>query len=556
MAENFKPRTAEELREAVAWAVAEEQPLEIRGHGSKAALGRPTQAGHMVDLGDLSGVTLYEPDELVLTARAGTPLAEIETLLAEHNQELAFEPMDYGLLLGERAGRGTLGGLYATNLAGPRRIKAGAARDHVLGVQAVSGRGEVFKSGGRVVKNVTGYDLSKAIAGSWGTLAVASEVTFKVLPKAETQATIALTGLDDARAVDALAAGMGSSAEVSAAAHVPADTAGRFGVDMPGGGHAVTLLRLEGIRPSVDYRAEALSALLAPFGSVERVDAAPSAVIWRAIRDVTAFAGSSDPVWKLSVTPSEAPAVLGRIRSSVDCHAYYDWAGGLIWLMVPDGGEAHADVVRGAVGAHGHATLIRAPAAVRAAVAVFQPQEAALALLGKRLKQQFDPQGILNPGRMVAGCEDCGTDSGVMSQRAEAHLEPRVSFYSRESFEMSMQSEGGANSYLEPGGNNVTLVYILYLAAFVVGLTALIGLVFAYLNRGKGPAWTQSHYTYQIRTFWIGLLYSLICVALAVIGIGFILMIAVAVWMIIRCIKGLQAASRREAIADPQTWLI
>lgn len=405
MAENFKPRDERDLCEAVAWAVSADQPLEIRGQGSKAALGRPTQAGHLVDLSDLSGVTLYEPEELVLTARAGTPLADIEKLLAENNQELPFEPMDFGLLLSEERGRGTLGGLYATNTSGPRRIKAGAARDHVLGVHAVSGRGEIFKSGGRVVKNVTGYDLSKGLAGSWGTLAVATEITLKVLPKAETQATIAIIGLDDGQAVAAMSAAMGSSAEVSAAAHLPADTSARFGTDMPGGGKAVTLLRLEGIAPSVDYRAEALKKFLASFGALERVEAPASAVIWRSIRDVTVFAGASDPVWRLSVTPGQAPAVLAAIRARVDARAYYDWAGGLIWAMVPDGGEAHAEAVRYAVAAHGggHATLVRASAAIRAATPVFQPQDAALALLTKRLKQQFDPSGILNPGRMVAG---------------------------------------------------------------------------------------------------------------------------------------------------------
>lgn len=405
MAENFKPRSAEELCEAVAWAVAEEQPLDIRGQGSKAALGRPTQAGHIVDLSDLSGVILYEPEELVLTAKAGTPIAEIETLLGAHNQELAFEPMDFGPLLGQPSGQGTLGGLYAANLAGPRRIKAGAARDHVLGVHAVSGRGEIFKSGGRVVKNVTGYDLSKGIAGSWGTLAVASELTFKVLPRSETQATIAVIGLDDAQAVEAMSAAMGSSAEVSAASHLPEGMAARFGIAIPGGGQSVTLLRLEGIKPSVDYRAEALNGLLKSFGVIERVEAEASAAIWRAIRDIAGLTGGNDPVWKLSVTPSEGPAVLATIRATLDVDAFYDWAGGLIWLSVPDGGEAHADVVRGAIAAHGggHATLIRASAAIRAAVPVFQPQDAALALLTKRLKEQFDPNGILNPGRMVAG---------------------------------------------------------------------------------------------------------------------------------------------------------
>jgi glycolate oxidase FAD binding subunit len=186
----FTPATAEETLNIVRWAAGEETPLEIVGHGSKRGIGRPSQAEHVLDLSQLSGVTLYEPEELVLSARAGTPLAEIEALLERHNQQLAFEPMDYGPLLGGEPGRGTIGGVLGANLSGPRRIKAGAARDHVLGVNAVSGRGEAFKSGGRVVKNVTGYDLSKGLAGSWGTLAVVTDVTFKVLPAAETERTL------------------------------------------------------------------------------------------------------------------------------------------------------------------------------------------------------------------------------------------------------------------------------------------------------------------------------------------------------------------------------
>ncbi|MGB3416249.1 MAG: FAD-binding protein, partial [Mesorhizobium sp.] len=217
----FTPTSTEETLSAVQWALSEEASLETVGHGSKRGIGRPIQTEHTLDLSKLTGVTLYEPAELVLSARAGTLLADIEKLLADNHQQLAFEPMDYAPLLGAEAGRGTIGGVLAANLSGPRRLKAGAARDHILGIHAVSGRGEAFKSGGRVVKNVTGYDLSKAMAGSWGTLAVVTDVTFKVLPVAETEATMAVRGLLDDRAVAAMALALGSSAEVSSAAHLP-----------------------------------------------------------------------------------------------------------------------------------------------------------------------------------------------------------------------------------------------------------------------------------------------------------------------------------------------
>ena len=254
-ADTIKARDERDVEDAVRWAVASGKTLELTGAGSKRAIGRAAQWDLTLDLSGLNGVTLYEPQELVLTARAGTPLAEIEALLAANGQQLAFEPMDYAPLLGGPAGSSTIGGALAANLSGPRRIKAGAARDHFLGFQAVSGRGERFKSGGRVVKNVTGYDLCKVMAGSWGTLAALTEVTIKTLPRPETEATVVVLGLDAAAAARAMTAAMNSSCDVSGAAHLPA----ALGVRLPigeavGGGRTITALRLEGVAPSVTHR--------------------------------------------------------------------------------------------------------------------------------------------------------------------------------------------------------------------------------------------------------------------------------------------------------------
>ena len=260
MADTLKPRDSKEVEEAVCWALGNEKPLELVGQGTKRVIGRPSQTDLTLDLSELSGVTLYEPAELVLSARAGTPVAEIDALLAENNQQLAFEPMDYGPLFGAGANRGTLGGAIAANLSGPRRIKSGAARDHFLGVTGVTGRGETIKSGGRVVKNVTGYDLCKLLAGSWGTLAAMTDITVKVLPKAETEATVIVAGLDDAHACAAMTTAMGSSCDVSGAAHVPDHVASWFdGLPTP---QASTVLRLEGFVPSVAHRKDTLAALM------------------------------------------------------------------------------------------------------------------------------------------------------------------------------------------------------------------------------------------------------------------------------------------------------
>src|SRR5215218_10002990 len=227
--DTLKPRDAKDVEDALQWALGEGKALEIVGQGSKRAIGRPAQTDLTLDLSGLTGVTLYQPEELVLSAKPGTPLAEIEALLAANGQQLAFEPMDYATILGGAKGRGTIGGALAANVSGPRRIKAGAARDHFLGFSAVSGRAETFKSGGRVVKNVTGYDLCKLLAGSFGTLAAMTEVTIKVLPRPETEATVLILGLDDARANQAMSAAMASSCDVSAAAHLPANMVMHFG---------------------------------------------------------------------------------------------------------------------------------------------------------------------------------------------------------------------------------------------------------------------------------------------------------------------------------------
>lgn len=400
----FTPATSAEVLSTVAWAAAEESPLEILGHGSKRGIGRPQQSEHTLDLSKLSGVTLYEPAELVLSAKAGTPLAGIESLLAENGQQLAFEPMDYGPLLGGIKGKGTIGGVLAANLSGPRRLKAGAARDHILGINAVAGRGEAFKSGGRVVKNVTGYDLSKLMANSWGTLAVFTDVTFKVLPAAETEVTLAIRGLLDDAAAAAMALALGSSAEVSSAAHLPERVAARVaGGNL--GSDAATLLRVEGFGPSVAYRIASLKDLLKNAGPLEEIAGEASHSIWRDVRDCAPFAdGSEKPVWRVSMAPSQGHQMVLALRMQAAVDAFYDWQGGLIWLRM-EHGDPEAGLLRGLIGKHGggHATLVRAAPSHRAAVPVFEPQAPQLAALSARLKAEFDPKHILNPGRMAPG---------------------------------------------------------------------------------------------------------------------------------------------------------
>ena len=397
----MRPADEAGVIEAVRWAVETGSPLEVVGQGSKRGLGRAAQARATLDLSRLAGVTLYEPEELVLSARAGTPIAEIEALLSENGQEMAFEPLDYGPLHGRPRGAGTLGGVISCNLAGPRRLKAGAARDHVLGVRVVTGRGEAIKSGGRVVKNVTGYDLSKGVTGAYGTLGVLTEITIKVLPRAEAEMTLVVRDLTDEAASEAMARAMGSSAEVSGAAHLPERVASRV-ADGALGDAAATLLRIEGFPTSVAYRADALDGLLG--GAVERVEGEASRTLWRDVRDAVPFAdGTERPVWRVSVAPTMGWKLVDAMRRGAGVDAFYDWQGGLVWLRMEADPEDEA--LRRAV-AHfggGHATLVRADAATRASIPVSEPQPGPLAALSARLKAQFDPDGVLNQGRMVAG---------------------------------------------------------------------------------------------------------------------------------------------------------
>jgi glycolate oxidase FAD binding subunit len=406
----LRVRDAKDVEDAVQWALGQGRALEIVGQGSKRAIGRPPQCDLTLDLSGLSGITLYEPAELVLSAKAGTPLCEIEAAVAGKGQRLAFEPMDCGPLLGNPIGRGTIGGTIAADLCGPRRITAGGVRDHLLGFTAVSGRGETFRSGGRVVKNVTGYDLCKLMAGSWGTLAALTEVTVKTLPKPETEATVVLSGLADAAAIAAMVAAMGSSCEVSGAAHLPAATAARFAMgEAVAGGRALTALRLEGVAPSVAHRKDALLTLLRPHGEAAPIDDIVSRRLWVAIRDATAFAasrgGGDQALWRISTAPARGHELVARLTGEIVAEVLYDWAGGLVWIAIPGAVDqvAAAGLVRAAVrGLGGHATLVRGPAQLRAAIDVFEPPDAGLAALTKRVKEGFDPQGVLNPGRMWA----------------------------------------------------------------------------------------------------------------------------------------------------------
>ena len=392
---SYEPRDEAEAADIVRQAVGRSERLRLVGGGTKSAIGRPAQDEATLSANGLAGITLYEPAEMVVAARAGTPLADVQALLAERGQMLPFEPIDHRRLLGS-TGEPSFGAVAAVNNSGPRRINAGAARDSLIGVRFVNGRGEAIKSGGRVMKNVTGLDLVKVMAGSWGTLGLLTEVTFKVLPVQERVATLIFPALDDARAIEALGAALGSPFELTGAAHLPAGI---------GGAQARTLMRVEGFATSVDYRLGELRSLLRRFGSPEVQEHDSGAGLWADIRDAVPLAEPmDDAIWRISAAPSRGAAIAAAIAARRDARWFYDWGGGLIWLSTSAEGAAGADVIRAAVRAQGgHATLVRAPDAVRAAVPVFEPLSEPLMRITAGIKAAHDPAGVFNPGRMYAG---------------------------------------------------------------------------------------------------------------------------------------------------------
>ena len=328
------PKTEAEIAATIREAAAAKTPIELTAGGTRRALGRPVQAAKSLSLAGLTDVTLYEPGELTLVVQAGMTISALTDLLDGENQQLTFEPPDHRALLGSK-GEPTIGGAVAVAASGPRRLRAGAARDALLGVRYVNGQGEILRSGGRVMKNVTGYDLPKLMCGAYGTLGAITEIGMKVIPKLEVVKTLAVEGLDDTAAVAAMSAALMTPTDVSAAAHLPASVAKELGFS-----GSTTLLRVEGFETQAGYRITVLQEALAAFGDLTEIDSNP----WPAIRDVMMFAGDDRAVWRLSVKPSDAPGLVAALSDQMDCEAFYDWGGGLIWLACAEGADANEPI--------------------------------------------------------------------------------------------------------------------------------------------------------------------------------------------------------------------
>lgn len=381
----LRPASTDELAETIAAAAASGRTLDIRSGGGKAQFGAPYRCDDVLDIRAFSGVIEYDPAELVLTARVGTPLAEIQQLVAAENQMLAFEPWDYGLLWG-KGGAATIGGTIAGGIAGSRRLSMGSARDHTLGFEAVSGRGERFIAGGNVVKNVTGFDLSKLVAGSWGRLVALTQVTLKVIPRPRSVASFALDGLAPVTAQSAMNRAMGSQAEIAAAAYLP--------------GHpSQTVFRLEGIDPSIAVRRQLIADLHAELGALRNLSEEESAKFWEHVQQPT-YMNAESPLWRIHLPASQGATVALALKAEAEAEWHLDWAGSLLWIAT----RLDADTIRDAATlAGGHATLVRADEKVRSEIPALHPPLAGIATIERKVREAFDPKGVFASSRFGDG---------------------------------------------------------------------------------------------------------------------------------------------------------
>lgn len=391
------PTSEPEAADIIRNAAAENKALAIIGSNTRSGFGNRVEASETLSSRSLTGIVAYNPAEMVMTVKAGTPVAEVDSALSANNQMMAFEPMDHRAIM-VTTGEPTIGGIFAANVSGPRRFVAGAARDSLLGIRFINGQAEAIKAGGRVMKNVTGLDLVKLLAGSYGTLGFLTEVTFRVLPRPPAETTFVLSGLDDETATHATAAAMAMSVEVSGAAHLPESIKSRFlNGGLPDG--AATVLRLEGLAASVDVRARRLAVALGKLGSATLLQRDESRTLWPEIRDVAPYATTpSKPLWRVSMAPSQGHKLVAALRLEAGIDAFYDWQGGLVWMQME--ADPEADLLRRYIKAlgGGHATLMRA--VKREGISAFEPLSVVEAALSKRIKEKLDPIGILNSGKM------------------------------------------------------------------------------------------------------------------------------------------------------------
>jgi glycolate oxidase FAD binding subunit len=386
-----------EVIDAVNGARDWKSPLNIVGNRTKRNLGRPVANwGTVLDVSGLKGIVDYRPEELIITAKPGTPVAEIVAALAEKNQRLGFDPPDLGPLFGAAPNAGTIGGAISCDLNGSSAVRYGRVRDHLLGIRAVNGFGEAFKAGGKVVKNVTGFDIPKLVCSAFGTLCVLTEATFRVFPKSKRAATFAIAGASAEESLALLRRVWTSPLEPTGLAYLPSNAAKSVGLSSDGVLIRLSdgvLIRLEGAAMPLEEKRAALRVFL---DRTEIAELEDGDTVFAAVGSATPFAGSSLDVWCIAIPPAHAASLARELNASL---WYADWAGGLIWAAVENSDSIHAVAARH----EGHATLVRANEDTRNRIAPFPPLSSERLTLTRAVKAAFDPLGLFNPGRMYDG---------------------------------------------------------------------------------------------------------------------------------------------------------
>ena len=384
---------------------------ELIGTGSKSFIGNKIQSANKLSLSKLSGIVEYLPEELYIKVKANTPLEFIEKELEKNNQELAFEPIDFGFIENGKSNKGTIGGYLSCNFSGSRRFKVGSARDHILGFRGVNGKGEIIKSGGTVVKNVTGYDLSKLVTGSFGTLVALTEVVLKVLPKKKLSNTIAIHTEDKNLVNELFEKISSSSSEVSGAVYVPDEPQDKsynlnkemvFKFNDLESNGSFLALRIEGDKLSINERIKALTDELELNKlNTTILDVHQSVLFWIKINNLELFAKTKNNLLRAVIPPSKGNELMQKLENK---YKYYvDWCGSLYWIEVQSKKSMKIVEIKKIIKElGGYLTIIKTSADYDYEETIFTVDNTRL-LISEKIKKSFDPKRVFNPSRMYRG---------------------------------------------------------------------------------------------------------------------------------------------------------
>ena len=399
----YKPKSEREISDFIKFCHSKNVPIEIIGSGSKAKIGRNFQSEKILDLSEYSGIVKYEPDELYIKVKSGTTIREINDTLDKFGQQLAFEPNNFGYLFNGGDNPGTIGGIISTNFSGSRRFKVGSARDHVLGIRVINGRGEIIKSGGTVVKNVTGYDLSKIITGSYGTLAIISEISIKVLPKPTSTKTLIIHNAQLKKSLDYLNISLSSTADVSGGVFYPENFKDQFMLNDLTNKGPITAIRVEGVSSSIDKRINSLEKELSLLDyEVNYLNNEQSKIFWKNTQELKVFNKTEKNIIRIVVPPSKTLNTINSLKKFFTRY-FIDWGGNLIWAeMLEINTEILREFNQVIENVGGYYVMLKLDDGLKASVDVFKTDPIRYSL-SEKLKKCFDPKRILNPGKLYSG---------------------------------------------------------------------------------------------------------------------------------------------------------